>query len=217
MKDKLYWKFAGSCCLVLFMIIGYIVKFYESTFSGIDTFVTHLIRNNMTSGKTNFFLWITKFGSVFTIAFLMILLIAFLYKYKYKVEIVWLIINVALVGGVGNVVIKLLFLRQRPDLQHLVTETSSSFPSGHSMCSMLFYGTLIIILTKLIENKTILRVSQIILALLICLIGTSRIYLGVHYPTDVLGGFLLGASWLFFSYPYYDKYQFIYAFKGKQL
>lgn len=217
MKQKLYWNFAGSCCLVLFMILGYIVKFYSSTLSGVDTFFTNLIRNNMTDAKTNFFLWVTKFGNVITIAFLLVLIVVFLYKYRYKVEIVWLFINVALIGGIGNVLIKLLFLRERPSLQHLVTETSSSFPSGHSMSSMLFYGTLIIILTKFIERKTILRISRILLALLILLIGISRVYLGVHYPTDIVGGFLLGLSWLFFSYPYYDKYQFIYEFKGNQL
>jgi undecaprenyl-diphosphatase len=92
-------------------------------------------------------------------------------------------------------VLKLLFERERPsEVFRLVSASSYSFPSGHSMASASSYGALAIVLGRSHRNW---RHVVVALAILIVLsVGVSRVYLRVHYVTDVLAGWLLGLSWL---------------------
>ncbi|MCG1020998.1 phosphatase PAP2 family protein [Sutcliffiella horikoshii] len=96
-----------------------------------------------------------------------------------------------------NTFLKTLFSRERPTLDHIVEAGYYSFPSGHSMNSMAFFGA-IAILSLIVARSDWLRITVVMSCIvLIFLIGWSRVYLGVHFPLDVLGGFLMGASWLF--------------------
>ena len=99
------------------------------------------------------------------------------------------------VGGaaVANLVLKLLFHRDRPSLWHpSVVETSFSFPSGHAMLSAALILSIIFIVWK-----TRLRLASIVIgSILILLIGTSRLYLGVHYPSDVAAGWCASLAWI---------------------
>lgn len=209
LKNKLYWQFAASVTLLLFAMIAYFVISNPTILQTIDQPIMTFIRGSITPGKTSFFQYITKFSNTATIIFLTIVGSISLYYWKEKISAYWLFINSAFIQGIGNVLLKKMFTRPRPDVSgHLVQASGFSFPSGHAMGSILFYGTLILILPKLIKNKT-MRVSlQTILGLLILLIGTSRVYLGVHYPTDILGGWLIGMTWLLFSYPLFKKFEF---------
>ncbi len=97
-------------------------------------------------------------------------------------------------------------MRDGPTFSHLVSESSYSFPSGHSTGSMILYGTLIFLLPHLINNKTVRFLLQFILGLIILSVGISQNYFRVHFPSDVLGGFyLLGLTWLCYTYPSYLK------------
>lgn len=99
------------------------------------------------------------------------------------------------VGGAGilNAVLKLLFERQRPDLwQQLVTEATFSFPSGHAMASSALAISFILLFWRT-KYRWIIVVVALVYAVLI---GFSRLYLGVHYPTDILGGWLMSAAWV---------------------
>jgi len=214
--SKLYWSYAASVCLLLFAVIAYFVVSNEAILSAIDQPIQHLIRGNLTPEKTVFFKYFTKFGNTATIAFLFVICFGVLFfKLKDKVASYWLAINTILLSGIGNLSLKYLFNRPRPSVEHLVVAKHSSFPSGHAMGSMLFYGTLIFLAYRYIDNKVMRWFIQLTFGVIILLIGTSRIYLGVHYPTDILGGYLLGACWLTFSYPYFKKYDFIERFEGK--
>jgi len=95
-----------------------------------------------------------------------------------------------------NQLLKRLLQRPRPTEFRIIEETGYSFPSGHSMVSMAFYGYLIYLIYRFVKNKYLKWISIVLLSLLICLIGISRIYLGVHYTSDVLGGFLISISYL---------------------
>ena len=95
-----------------------------------------------------------------------------------------------------NQIFKFILQRPRPTEFRIIDETGYSFPSGHSMISMAFYGFLIYLIYKNIKNKSLKIVLISLLSLLIIMIGISRIYLGVHYTSDVCAGFLVSISYL---------------------
>lgn len=100
---------------------------------------------------------------------------------------------VAIVGSAINKVIKHTIMRPRPDVSlHLIEQGGWSFPSGHSISGLLLYGFLVWLIRRYCKNKTFVNVATAILTLLWIGIGLSRVYLGVHYPTDVMGGWTLG-------------------------
>lgn len=103
--------------------------------------------------------------------------------------------NLMIVTGL-NVLLKNIVQRPRPTEYRLISEDGYSFPSGHSMVSMAFYGFLIYLIYKKIENKKLKWGLITFLGILIISIGISRIYLGVHYTSDVLAGFTISISYL---------------------
>jgi undecaprenyl-diphosphatase len=108
-----------------------------------------------------------------------------------------LLVLIAVLGGSGLVdILKTLFARVRPDfVAQSVYELSRSFPSGHSTLSAVTYLTLGALLAR-VQTKRVLKVYSLGLAVLVTmLVGLSRVYLGVHWPTDVLAGWCLGAAW----------------------
>ena len=110
-------------------------------------------------------------------------------------------IGISIIANLGivtilNQIIKFIMQRPRPTEFRIIEETGYSFPSGHSMVSLAFYGYLIYLIYKYINNKHLKRTLIILLSVLICIIGVSRIYLGVHYTSDVLGGFLISLAYL---------------------
>ena len=136
--------------------------------------------------------FITNFGGAI---FLVIATITLFIVIKNKKIGISILSNLAIVT-VLNQLIKRILQRPRPTEYRIIEETGYSFPSGHSMISMAFYGYFIYLIYKYVKNKYVKWISIILLSLLICLIGISRIYLGVHYTSDVLGGFLISISYL---------------------
>jgi undecaprenyl-diphosphatase len=92
--------------------------------------------------------------------------------------------------------LKLAFHRVRPEVFFGVLPNTYSFPSGHALFNLCFYGGLAISLTSRVRGPGLRIATWSVAALLVLGIGLSRIYLGVHYPTDVLAGFLAGGAWL---------------------
>ena len=95
-----------------------------------------------------------------------------------------------------NNILKLIVRRDRPTIFPIIDEIGYSFPSGHSMVSMAFYGFIIYLIYKNVKNNKIKWLLVTMMGFLIILIGISRIYLGVHYVSDVLAGFLIAIAYL---------------------
>ena len=132
---------------------------------------------------------ITTMGEWFIFAFIVIIL---LFALKKRLSII-ILINLLLSSGLNHL-IKLIIARPRPEWK-LIDKTDYSFPSGHSMVSLAFYGFLIYLIINYYHGK-FKKTLIIILSILIFLIGLSRIYFGVHYLTDVIGGFMLAIIYL---------------------
>ncbi len=106
-----------------------------------------------------------------------------------------IVANLGIITGL-NLLLKQIVQRPRPTEYRIVNETGYSFPSGHSMVSMAFYGFLIYLIYKYVKNPY-LKIGLItFLSILIISIGISRIYLGVHYTSDVMAGFCISVSYL---------------------
>lgn len=161
----------------------------------VDNFVySNLIHNEI---LTKILLFITNFGSVKYIVVICILLLLF---YKPKKELVNLY-GVLIISTVINNVIKIIFRRPRPALMGSllpVFEGTFSFPSGHAMASMTFYGYLIYMLYKKDMNTHLKKLLISLLFLLILAVGFSRIYIYVHYFSDVFTGFMCSIIVLYF-------------------
>ena len=135
---------------------------------------------------------ITNFGgAIFLISFTIISLIVVNNK---KIGLC-IMLNLMISSGL-NILLKNILQRERPNEFRLIDESGYSFPSGHSMVSMAFYGFIIYLVYKYVENKKFKIFLIVLLSALIVFIGTSRIYLGVHYTSDVLAGFLISISYL---------------------
>ena len=136
--------------------------------------------------------FITNFGG----AIFLIVLTVFLFLVIKNRKIGVSIFSNLVIITVLNQLLKRILQRPRPTEFRIIEETGYSFPSGHSMISMAFYGYLIYLIYKNEKNKYIKWTAIVLLSILVCCIGISRIYLGVHYTSDVLGGFLISVSYL---------------------
>jgi membrane-associated phospholipid phosphatase len=149
---------------------------------------------------------ITSLANPLTIVSLcLISLLSLIWKYKASIYL----IIITIISTVFNFLTKNIVLRSRPDHLRLIEETGYSFPSGHAMGSIAFYGFIIYLLSKSKINKNLKIFLSVIIGLTIFLIGISRIYVGVHYPSDVIGGFLLGYIILISSIEFLNKRGYI--------
>lgn len=212
MKNKVYYQGIGSTFLLIVTVLMYIVRFYPKTIAGFDSFFTKLIRSGMPT-MDGFYLWMTKFANPASVILVAVVIVFFFVYHKRLPEAVWFGGGFALMAGIVNPVIKQIVQRARPTLPHMVTEHSYSFPSGHSLASMVLYGGLIFLLPTIIPDKRFRLPLQIVLGLIAFLVPISRVYLGVHFPSDVLAGSSLGLAWLLLSYPIFNEYKTKWYFK----
>ena len=158
--------------------------------SATDSSILLWIYEHSTAQLDAFFLFVTNLGGVVAITSVSLLLLAFLIFTKRFFKATLL---VAGVGGVAaiNFLLKIIFERPRPDLWNwLITETQFSFPSGHASASSALALCIVVMLWN-----TKWRVLSIVLAgVYILVIGVSRLYLGVHFPTDIIGGWLVSLA-----------------------
>ena len=215
MKDKQTYLTKGSFALLLFVILGYMVKFYPDMLIGFDQPIQTAIRGDLPASLTFLFRTITHLIDI-PVIITWVLIVAFIfYRKQWKLESYLMLGNLAL-AGILIVTFKNIYQRPRPEILHLVEEKGFSFPSGHSLAVTIMVGTLIVIFSQRIKNQLWKRIVQILLGLYLVSVLISRVYLGVHYPSDVLASLCVGLGVLFIEFPFYDKLRFQWRFKGKQ-
>ena len=159
-----------------------------------DTAVRSWVHQFASPGLTRAMIAISAMGSHVLAIVLIIALVVFL-RMKWRRAAVWMIFT--MVGGlILEITLKQVFHRTRPEAYFVIEPHSYSFPSGHSLMSFCIYGVLAGLLTARIKSPCLRVLIWACAAVLVAAIGLSRIYLGVHYPSDVLAGYLAAAVWV---------------------
>ena len=189
MKKYIKW-IIFTILLILFFIIGFLVLKGNDIY--VDEFIYSKIDLIINDRNTNIFKFITYLGSAYVVISLTILGFILIKNKKYSLFMSINLISITLL----QFILKSIYSRERPIDISLIEESGYSFPSGHSLTAMAFYGLLIYYIYKSNINKNKKIVLEILLSIIILLIGLSRIYLGVHYFTDVVGAFSFSICYL---------------------
>lgn len=184
MKNKLL-----LILIIQFLILTILVKLGYT--KSVDNDLYQFIMKMKTNQVTDFFKAITKLGNLSELI-IMSLIFLIIVRDEKGIMVIINIINVQLL----NVIVKWIVKRNRPTGLRLIEESYYSYPSGHAMLTFIIYGFLIYLIYKKMHNKPLKWIFIIMVILIIMMIGVSRIYLGVHYFTDVIGGYLLSLIYL---------------------
>lgn len=181
-------------CLLLFAELAESVR-ESDRLVHFDNALAEELYSRATPNSIRFFQVISFLGSQVVPLIGVIGGIIFIQRRAWPRLIFWII---ALVGGeLLNLILKQIFARARPVFVNpLVIERYFSFPSGHAMMSIIMYGMLVYLLWRLVKNHRLRIVMLFAAVLLVSVIGISRLYLGVHFFSDVIAGFAAGAVWL---------------------
>ena len=189
-RKNLKW-FIVFICLIL--VIGILEDVLEDEILKLDIYGYDLVSKFLISDfVTPIAKNITHLGgAIFLITLSLILLL--IIKNKKIGILIWLNLGISVLL---NQALKFIIQRPRPTEFRIINESGYSFLSGHSMVSAAFYGFLIYLIYKNVKNKYLKWSLITLLSLVILTIGISRIYLGVHYTSDVIAGFLISISYL---------------------
>lgn len=170
----------------------------ENDLEAFDNRVTLYIVSFRSDALTEYFTFATDLGDRNAYIVFTILLAGFYIirhrSWKYTLQTALVLI----LASLSNMVLKRVINRSRPALEHLVTVNTLSYPSGHAMSAMAFYGFLMFLSLRYTTVRWVRYGVVAILSLVILSVGISRIYLGVHYPSDVAAGFIGGMIWIAF-------------------
>lgn len=176
--------------LILFIFLTY--NIFNNKIAFIDSYIEGIILSIRNDKLTDFMTIITNISSAYALIVITILLLILIKNKKIPILITFNLIFSFLTSQL----IKIILRRDRPIDISLVNAVGFSYPSGHSMVSMAYFGFIAYLVYKYIDNTIVKVILIITLFISIIAIGFSRIYLGVHYFSDVLGGFLLSISYL---------------------
>ena len=176
--------------ILIFSFLAYFVL--EGKTGKFDSFIYKIVTFNKTDFISGFYKFITNFASGIMVG---IISLVFLIIFKNKRYGGFIFLNVFNIF-VLNFLLKLLFMRDRPYELMIIDEVGYSFPSGHAMAALGFYGFIIYLLWHFNLAKSAKIIFSVLLGVLIILIGVSRIYLGVHYASDVLAGYMVSLAYL---------------------
>lgn len=195
----------------LIIVVGGINLFIELTetlktevLANYDTSITDAIISYRTPALTSYFKFVTDvgdfYGYLIVLGIFLTLSLLVFRRWKYVIQAT-LVLGLA---TISNMMLKRFIDRARPGIEHLVSVETLSYPSGHAMSAMAFYGFLAFLMFKFKIHKALKFLLIFLLVFLILSIGISRIYLGVHFPSDIAGGFIAGFIWVVFCVLVFD-------------
>jgi membrane-associated phospholipid phosphatase len=204
-KTNRWLKLLTAEFLVIFLLLLAVIVFalavnlvFIKRTTDFDDAVFQKVGEYVTHARTQFFLFITFLGNhKFLIPANIALLTYYLFKKNNRLSV--RVIALALSSLTLKVVLKLFFQRERPSIPLVEKVGGFSFPSGHALIGVTFYGLLIYITWSTVKKRWLRNLLIVALALLILLISFSRIYLRVHYTSDVIAGICVGFIWLILS------------------
>jgi undecaprenyl-diphosphatase len=202
-RHELTWLFVGlGLCVLLFAFVSLAGEVTEGDTQAFDTKILRALRDPADPSRPIGPGWIegplldlTAMGGPTVLGFVVLAVAGFLVlQTRYRTA---LVVAITAAGGeVLDTTMKYMFNRPRPTIvPHLRVVYSTSFPSGHAMESAIVYLTLGAILMRVAESRLTKIYILSVAVMLTALVGVSRVYLGVHYPTDVIGGWIVGFMW----------------------
>ncbi|WP_268912885.1 phosphatase PAP2 family protein [Lentilactobacillus sp. SPB1-3] len=195
--------------LVIFLILAWMVVGHFSPLQHTDEQVQAWIRSGINPTQTSIMIHVTNLmGSKSSLVIILVIIVGLL-AFKQLGAALFVTVNSMLLSYPMNVGLKLLINRPRPSIHHLVTVHSTSFPSGHAMISIMLAGSLIILINNHWRRNIATMTAVLLLSLFILIIGYSRVYLGVHYPSDVLAGYCVGLLTINLVYILFKRWQIL--------
>lgn len=194
----------GIVFLLLFVLMTIGVLTENTLLNRFDDAVTAIIQGWVTDGTADFVAVATDIADFMAILILTVTTIVILLFRRMYIAALWFGFTILICALILMDTLKVVIGRERPDLMVITMETSLSFPSGHSIASVLFYGFIALGLVLTLKNKVHKIIVATIAILIILFVMTSRVYLGVHYPSDVLGGLFFGLASIFISASLYQ-------------
>lgn len=194
------WYFLAGLIgsVLLLMLFAELTEdIFSHEFTNFDNNIELWVHQQANSTLDIFFNFFTTIGSIAGISVLTVITFGLLW-WKHHLRSAW-IVALAVAGGTAiNQVLKVLFQRPRPELWEFTGHrpTSFSFPSGHSTVSLCYFGVLAWLGWRFLRRPLARLGWAALMILFIGLVGLSRVYFGVHYPTDVIGGYLSGGVWM---------------------
>ena len=196
-NDTKRFTFYSLIILIGFTLIfwGFAIALEVHHLHRFDLFIINWVQSFISVKLTSVMEMFTFLGSAQGVISVAIMTLTIMLINKKWWESVFFVIAVA-GSTLFNALLKWIFHRARPTIHPIITETGYSFPSGHSMSSIVVYGMIMFFLILFLKNGLAKFLAVLVLSFLILMIGVSRIYLGVHYPSDVIAGFSAGGAWL---------------------
>lgn len=176
--------------IIMFFSIGHKIKGSKKGLY-FDNKILEKIHKDITSGKIEIMKLITFLGSYKFFIVIGLFILFFFVRKKNWVSAFLFLLSISASFGL-NLLLKQYYVRIRPIDYFLIEESGYSFPSGHAMFSMTFYTITTYLLNRNLSNNKKSKLLWILNFIIIALIGYSRMYLGVHWPTDIIGGYIAG-------------------------
>lgn len=193
-RHKTYMVYIG---IGLLTFLNITILLIHNKLEGFDTWIYERVVSNMSQHMTLVMKHITNLGSFYTLVLITLIVYVLTWNNNKNAIVYGRVISINLITvWSANNALKLIFKRERPSILPLVHENTFSYPSGHAMVSICFYGFLAYLIIRNLNNRLLKIISVTIIAAIIIGVGISRIYLGVHYASDVLAGYAFGWVWL---------------------